>query len=1025
MIEKNSVNSVLDGFFEPDPGYRPAAMWYWNDELREDCITEQLEEFKKQGVNDFFVNHTWGAMDDYLGARYFEAIRHAVAESKRLGLSFWIYDEFNWPSGVAGGKLLRDRPETRAKLLRNTRRFLAADERVERLYIDGHFFGAYRVFADDPAAGSEDISDKATLSLAPDGFYLDFHNDCSGEIVLHILSVDYQRAVLAAGKWGKYSFEQPGYVDALDKNAIRAFIDYTHERYRREIGGEFGKTVRGVFTDEVCVASPFDVGEGRVPWNDRIPEGFRERFGYELRDYAPALLQRPANLREKRARYHFWRLLTELVRDSHIKQVYEWCDSEGLLYTGHFDGEESLVWSMYQSGDIFELMKWMHVPGIDSIFSRERINDENFNVAGKLVSSCAKYYGRDRILCETYTGSSSKLRFDEMRRIANRLVTLGVNMLQYMGAFYSLDGARKDFPLGYMPSHNSNNTMFERYGGFGDYAARIQYVCAKTKPSGRVLVMWPQTGVYVNIDGHMELFSAFYKLGENEIDRYDVTMIGLVNALLELNIEYDIFGDSMADRAAASDGHAELYGAEYDAVILPLTGDTTRAVLEMAKRLQRAGVRLIFIDELPENVVDEAVCEPAFGTAPEGQGLHSLDGDTYFLRVPDGSKRRGKNGLFKQLLLEALGEERVTLGIRHDGGIITGLRGRGGDRFVFITNDLDRRSSATIEYISGMTLLDAETGKRVELTPENGRAGIFFEPYQMYLLVQPEDGREIPAEKLRRPVGRHRSLGLGARCGIKLDGGNVLRADWSWAHCADDAPEKLPDETGLEALADMRLPGRYAYRGSTGVLAFDFDAEFVPERLTLFIESRDVRRCELNGVQLEGRLESCRLWGPNDRRAEVGDIVMPGRNRLTALIELPDCNMPYLAPFAMLRGDFVVCGTRLLSPERKDTPSPLNRQGRPQFCGGATYSFELEIAPADAGKRAELELETRDAAEVAVNGKTAGVKLWAPFRFDVSGLLRPGTNRFEVNVTVPMENLFGGDMDVGLLSQPRLVIYDE
>ena len=35
----------------------------------------------------------------------------AVAEAKRLGLHFWIYDEYNWPSGIAGGKVLRDHPE--------------------------------------------------------------------------------------------------------------------------------------------------------------------------------------------------------------------------------------------------------------------------------------------------------------------------------------------------------------------------------------------------------------------------------------------------------------------------------------------------------------------------------------------------------------------------------------------------------------------------------------------------------------------------------------------------------------------------------------------------------------------------------------------------------------------------------------------------------------------------------------------------------------------------------------------------
>jgi hypothetical protein len=71
----------------------------------------------------------------------------------------------------------------------------------------------------------------------------------------------------------------------------------------------------------------------------------------------------------------------------------------------------------------------------------------------------------------------------------------------------------------------------------------------------------------------------------------EITFIGLVNALLEMNVEYDIFGDSMAADMSAENGVAKFYGGDYDTVIIPSTKDTTSEVVEMVERLKAAGVK--------------------------------------------------------------------------------------------------------------------------------------------------------------------------------------------------------------------------------------------------------------------------------------------------------------------------------------------------------------------------------------------------------------------------------------------------
>ena len=55
----------------------------------------------------------YGFPADYLSEEMFEAIGWAVDEAKKHGMRFWIYDEYNWPSGAAGGYLIRDNPDRR------------------------------------------------------------------------------------------------------------------------------------------------------------------------------------------------------------------------------------------------------------------------------------------------------------------------------------------------------------------------------------------------------------------------------------------------------------------------------------------------------------------------------------------------------------------------------------------------------------------------------------------------------------------------------------------------------------------------------------------------------------------------------------------------------------------------------------------------------------------------------------------------------------------------------------------------
>ncbi|OIV36793.1 hypothetical protein BIV57_14425 [Mangrovactinospora gilvigrisea] len=109
---------------------------------------------------------------------------------------------------------------------------------------------------------------------------------------------------------------------------------------------------------------------------------------------------------------------------------------------------------------------------------------------------------------------------------------------------------------------------------------------------------------------------------------------------------------------------------------------------------------------------------------------------------------------------------------------------------------------------------------------------------------------------------------------------------------------------------------------------------------------------------------------------------------------------------------------------------PWAEHGLGSFAGGVRYSRRIE-APADAG-RVELDLgRVRGTAEVAVDGRPAGVRVWSPYRFDLTGLVAPGGSELTVTVlgtlapwlddASPTPYVLPGQRTAGLLGPVRLL----
>lgn len=94
------------------------TFWSINGPLNLDILKTQLVAFKEAGL-DGVIFHPRNYPNEplYLSEDYYFIVSTTIIEAKKMGLTFWLYDENGWPSGTASGKVLETIPDAKCEWL--------------------------------------------------------------------------------------------------------------------------------------------------------------------------------------------------------------------------------------------------------------------------------------------------------------------------------------------------------------------------------------------------------------------------------------------------------------------------------------------------------------------------------------------------------------------------------------------------------------------------------------------------------------------------------------------------------------------------------------------------------------------------------------------------------------------------------------------------------------------------------------------------------------------------------------------
>jgi len=77
----------------------------------EQTLKETLEEYKAVGVDQYLIYARSGLEYEYMGEEWLETCESICNHAKRLEMSIWLYDEYNWPSGSCKGRVPAENPD--------------------------------------------------------------------------------------------------------------------------------------------------------------------------------------------------------------------------------------------------------------------------------------------------------------------------------------------------------------------------------------------------------------------------------------------------------------------------------------------------------------------------------------------------------------------------------------------------------------------------------------------------------------------------------------------------------------------------------------------------------------------------------------------------------------------------------------------------------------------------------------------------------------------------------------------------
>lgn len=987
---------VLQSFEEPPRQYTQVPFWFWSGGLEGDEFRTQLREMASKGVYAAMPHPRFG-MDrrEYLTEKFWQAVAATIDEAKKLDMKIWLYDEYNWPSGGAGGRVTDGRPEFYPRGLdyymqdvsdgpktisiadiKPTEPRMERFEKIVRAFIkkDGEPTEAYRLWGTISA-------DAASIS-GPVG-------EGKWNVLVFFQCLGRNPSPLDHGS--------NSMTDYLSERSAERFLELTYDEYFKRFKQEFGGTIPAIFTDESSTTSP-----SPFPWTGELARRFEADHGFDILDKLPLLLDADSDAGFK-IRLAYWQTVTDLFAGGFIGRTTSWCREHGIASTGHVYEEN--IKSYAHSTQLMTILRRMDIPGFDALGPRCPPH------AAKVAISAAHLDDKTEALCECLgLAGGWNCTLDMLRTGYNILGGLGVSRFVPHAFYQTLENPRIECP----PSFFYPNPYWKYYKKIADLSSRLTYFNHIGTHVAPCAVYYPIESLWadsVGGKGQGVLPWQHKTEGNAEASRTIKVFNDLIDGLYSRRWDMDIVDDELLSRSTVSnEGNATKLriGSEDFRVLIvpPVTAIGSRA-LKAIDTFLRQGGRVVWLERLPrftwpldEDEPDATLkkwrpaSEPEIGSEiAVGQGRLAL--------------LKGDSETVCTWLDAELGPE-VPISGNLDALRVT-HRKAGTAHFYLLFNDSDAFIQGRMDVRRNHCplLVDMDTGKSYLGGGCDLGLDVHLRPHQSMCVIYVFDSVYVPGWVCERPGGEKVDISEG--WAIQLAGSAL---DEEWKSSLDATKIRLPvfkvKKREFSDVGDWVAPGYYdadwdeiyVLRGSglfTDHSSILFRANLPPgaKAIQAPLPVTGEYALWVNGKLIEKNIGP---QSPEPRQIDLNGKLEAGKNIL-ALETYSHHTAAGLAEPIKL-----TCG-----------PAEIERLQSWRELGFGFYSgrvlYRKKISTGGKFKRAWLDLgKVEHYVEVFVNGRLVDTLLWPPYEIEITAGLKEGENDIVLVVANSLANRFAWDV---------------
>ena len=572
VIFAQTENTKIQNFRNPPLRYRmnPNVHGF---PLEEDKQNALLDNYLLSGYGGLATNVNW--TDDYLKndfqlSSFFQFVRLA----KERKMEVWLYDEFLYPSGMAGGYILADHPdwESEGLLFKDT---VVTGGSLLRMNL---LPGTVTIVKAFPVDKNQLQYDKGRdlLQQIKNGMLEWKIPDGTWKIAMVSTGTLYEGFQAGTDRHGHV----PRYTSLLMPEVTGQFIDLTHRQYADFLGEKLGNLFFATFTDEPsAMAMPYhNLGYGVYPWKNNVSEEFRKRYGYKLEDQL-ILMMLDEGSQGKKARTQYFSIIADFMANHYFKPVKEFCHQHGFKSGGHLLLEESLMAHVPLYGNIMACFREMDIPGIDVLTGMPDLT-RRYLLSGRLASSAAELEGNSMVMTEVCPVADHAVHNGreaptiEVKGTINRQLVAGIDKFNnYLQLQHEDQAGKKEF---------------------NEYIARICMMMSGGTRASRIAVYYPVETMWSKYRP-----VPFYLKSWDDVQGGDDAAQHL-NHLFD-DLSFALYDNHWEFSYIDAEGIAENALINRDVLILPGAETIPLKAMEKIVEFCRRGGCVIAIESLPVN----------------------------------------------------------------------------------------------------------------------------------------------------------------------------------------------------------------------------------------------------------------------------------------------------------------------------------------------------------------------------------------------------------------------------------------